>query len=221
MNSLQTYTDKYDKGYGLCFADGHIVRFYERILKYRLGKTSGNLLDFGCGNGVHSAFLKTKGFVPYGLDIVPSVKESYEMMTGGGACHIIKPAASFKHLFECKFDLIIANQSLYYLGFDDFKRTINELFELCNENAIIFATMMSEENYYFRSALKPDKQGLQEVRLQGRLNETSFIRFIKEAKQLKSEFYPFETLLLGDYDPINFYDFEGSAKHFIFVGVKK
>lgn len=81
--------------------------------------------------------------------------------------------------------------------------------------------MMSEENYYFRSALKPDKQGLQEVRLQGRLNETSFIRFIKEAKQLKSEFYPFETLLLGDYDPINFYDFEGSAKHFIFVGVKK
>lgn len=84
MQTLQTYTDKYDKGYGLCFADGHIVRFYERILRYKLGKTSGNLLDFGCGNGVHSAFFKSKGFVPYGLDIVPSVKKSYEMTTGGG-----------------------------------------------------------------------------------------------------------------------------------------
>lgn len=115
----------------------------------------------------------------------------------------------------------MANQSLYYLGFDDFRRTINELFELCNEGAIIFATMMSEENYYFRSASKPDKQGLREVRLQGRLNETSFIRFIKEARQLEGEFQPFERLFLGEYDPINFYDFEGSAKHFIFVGVKK
>ncbi|EAL5466733.1 methyltransferase, partial [Campylobacter coli] len=26
---------------------------------------------------------------------------------------------------------------------------------------------------------------------------------------------------LGDYDPINFYNFEGSAHHYIYIGIKK
>lgn len=58
-NSLSAYTQKYDKeGYGLQYPDGHVIRFYERILKYKLSKTSGKLLDFGCGNGVHSKYFK-------------------------------------------------------------------------------------------------------------------------------------------------------------------
>ncbi|MCW1335638.1 hypothetical protein OLS45_01445 [Campylobacter jejuni] len=40
-NSLSAYTQKYDKeGYGLQYPDGHVIRFYERILKYKLSKTS-------------------------------------------------------------------------------------------------------------------------------------------------------------------------------------
>ena len=140
---------------------------------------------------------------------------------GGGGCQIIKPADEFKHLFSRKFDLIVANQSLYYLGVDDFKSTINQLFELCNDKGIIFATMMSEKNYYFDFANAPNSQGLAEVKLSGRLNETSFIRFIKEAKELKKDFEPFECLFLGDYDPVNFSEFEGSAHHFIYVGIKR
>lgn len=32
-NSLSAYTQKYDKeGYGLQYPDGHVIRFYERIL---------------------------------------------------------------------------------------------------------------------------------------------------------------------------------------------
>ncbi|MCV3396128.1 class I SAM-dependent methyltransferase [Campylobacter lari] len=27
-------------------------------MKYKLNKTSGNLLDFGCGNGVHSKYFQ-------------------------------------------------------------------------------------------------------------------------------------------------------------------
>ncbi|EOG9634088.1 hypothetical protein ACLMND_001537 [Campylobacter lari] len=46
------------EGYGLQYPDGHVIRFYERILKYKLNKTSGNLLDFGCGNGVHSKYFQ-------------------------------------------------------------------------------------------------------------------------------------------------------------------
>lgn len=65
QNSLQTYTQKYDENnYGLLYPDSHVIRFYERILKYKLGITSGNLLDFGCGNGVHSKYFLDKGFKP-------------------------------------------------------------------------------------------------------------------------------------------------------------
>ena len=46
-NSLSAYLTKYDtQGYGLQFPDGHVIRFYERILNFALQKTSGNLLDF-------------------------------------------------------------------------------------------------------------------------------------------------------------------------------
>lgn len=84
-NSTQAYTDKYDKqGYGLSFPDGHIVRFYERILKYKLNFKGKTMLDFGCGNGVHSKYFQSKGYKPFGIDIVPSLKQAYESLTGGG-----------------------------------------------------------------------------------------------------------------------------------------
>lgn len=225
-NSTKAYTDKYDQqGYGLSFPDGHIVRFYERILKYKLDFKGKTLLDFGCGNGVHSKYFQSKGYKPFGIDIVPSLKQSYESLTGGGAlkgeCHIIKANASFKHLFDEKMDLILANQSLYYLPRENFFQSIAEFYELANDKAIFFATMMSEKNYYFKQASKEAQNGLREVRLEGRLNETSYIHFVKDTKELCELFKPFKPLFLGEYDPINFYDFEGSAHHFIFVGVKE
>lgn len=126
-----------------------------------------------------------------------------------------------KGLFGVKFDLIFANQSLYYLPQKALRQNIDELFELSNEGAIIFATMMSEKNYYFKFAGAENEEGLREVRLKGRLNETSFIHFTKEAKELEALFKPFETLYLGEYEPFYLYDFEGSAQHFIYIGVKR
>lgn len=224
-NSLQTYKDKYEKGYGLAYPDGHIIRFYERILKYKLGITSGNMLDFGCGNGIHSAYFKSKGFKPFGIDIVPNVKTLWEKNVsqwGGesGKCHIIEPNSSFKTLFNEKMQVILANQSLYYLTQHAFSQTISELYELSNKGGILFATMMSEKNYYF--ALSDADEGyMKKVSIKARLCEESFIHFIKEAKELISLFKPFETLYLGEYDLFHLYDFEGSAHHYIYIGIKK
>ena len=67
-NSLSAYLTKYDtQGYGLQFPDGHVIRFYERILNFALQKTSGNLLDFGCGNGVHSKYFAQRSGGVLGL----------------------------------------------------------------------------------------------------------------------------------------------------------
>ncbi|HEF3559632.1 TPA: class I SAM-dependent methyltransferase [Campylobacter upsaliensis] len=222
QNSLSAYTKKYDDlNYGLSFADGHIVRFYERILKYKLDFKAGNMLDFGCGNGVHSAYFKSKGYKCFGVDIVPSLKQAYEKLVGGGGCKIIQPNASLAGLFEEKMNLILANQSLYYLPKNTLAQNMDEFYEMSEKGAIFFATMMSEKNYYFKHAGKEDEQGLRKVVLEGRLNETSYIHFVKNATDLKELFKPFKCLYLGEYDPINFYEFEGSAHHFIYVGVKE
>lgn len=222
QNSLQTYTSKYDeKGYGLHFPDGHVVRFYERILKHKLNKTSGNLLDFGCGNGVHSVYFQSKGFKPFGVDIVPSLKQNWDKnITGGGDCKIIEPNSSIKGLFDEKMDIIFANQSLYYIPLKELRQNILEFYELLNDNGILFATMMSKKNYYFSRSQKQEQNGLSKVEISGRLNETSFIHFIDKPEDLSDLFQPFQTLFLGEYDPIYFYDFEGSAHHYIYIGVK-
>lgn len=84
-----------------------------------------------------------------------------------------------------------------------------------------FATMMSENNYYFKHTKKYDAEsGLYEVDLSGRLNETSYIRFIKEKEDLKTIFVPFKTLHIGSYDPFYLDDYEGSCQHYIFIGQK-
>ena len=221
LNSQDTYKEKYEKkDYGLRYPDGHIIRFYERILRYKLNAKAGNLLDFGCGTGTHSAYFKSKGYECFGIDIVKSLKQSYEPNTGG-AFHFINANESFKDKFKVSFNLIFANQSLYYLPKQSFKDCINEFYDLAHKDCIIFATMMSKKNYYFKEAKNYDsKSGLWEVSLKGRLNEKSFINFVDNFEDLQEMFKPFKKLFMGEYDSFNLKEFEGSAHHFIYIGKK-
>ncbi|AJC93786.1 methyltransferase domain-containing protein [Campylobacter volucris] len=226
-NSLSGYTKKYDnEGYGLQYPDGHVIRFYERILKYKLNKTSGNLLDFGCGNGVHSKYFQDitgGGIKAYGLDIVPSLENTWKndpkLITEN--FHVITPNSSFKDLFNVKMDFIFANQSLYYLPNESFKQTIDEFYQLCNDKAIIFATMITSKAYQEFTTGNVSENGLMEVKSSPRINgESTYINFTNNIEELKEKFKPFKPLFWGDYELINLYNFEGSVQHFIYIGQK-
>ncbi|EAB5261978.1 hypothetical protein YO61_05480 [Campylobacter jejuni] len=119
-------------------------------------------------------------------------------------------------------DFIFANQSLYYLTKQAFKETVQEFYKLCNEGAVVFATMMSDKGYsmYERGELMDN--GLCEAKgcPSGRLSGSLYIRFIKNIEELKEDFKPFKHLFLGDYELINLYNFEGSVEHFIYIGQK-
>ncbi|AJC88436.1 SAM-dependent methyltransferase [Campylobacter insulaenigrae NCTC 12927] len=222
-NSLEAYTQKYDQeNYGLQYPDGHVIRFYERILKYKLQKTSGNLLDFGCGNGIHSKYFQTKGFKTFGVDIVESLNTTWknDANINENNFHVIKPNASIKKLFNEKMDLIFANQSLYYLPLEDFKNTIQEFYDICNDGAIIFATMMSNKGYSAFERSEALENGLCEVKHTGRLNSSTYMRFIKNIQDLKDNFKPFKPLFWGDYELMNLHNFEGSVEHYIYIGQK-
>lgn len=91
-------------------------------------------------------------------------------------------------------DIVFANQSLYYIPKTELKQNILEFYKCLNQGGILFATMMSEKNYYFSHSEKENENGLCRVSIQDRLNETTCIHFAKSIDELQEFFKPFETL---------------------------
>ncbi|MCR6591550.1 hypothetical protein CINS5436_01865 [Campylobacter insulaenigrae] len=59
-----------------------------------------------------------------------------------------------------------------------------------------------------------------EVKHTGRLNSSTYMRFIKNIQDLKDNFKPFKPLFWGDYELMNLHNFEGSVEHYIYIGQK-
>lgn len=219
--NTQTHDTKYQTGYGLRYPDGHVIRFYHHILAYDGGVTSGAMLDYGCGNGSHLEYFRTKGFVPYGCDVSRVAIEQCKRLMPNDAdhFHVIPNAPKLRDYFQVDCDLIFSNQVLYYLNDRDMQNVLAQLYDLCKPGGIIFATMIAPTNYYSRF-VEGTEDGLSRVVLRGRLNETQFVNF-KTRPQVLDLFTGagFTKLQLGFYGAIIRED-EGPTDHHIFVGRK-
>lgn len=229
ISSKDAYVDKYAKGYGICYPEGHVIRFYQRICLYSLGLKGGRILDFGCGNGVHAQYFQERGFEVYGVDIISQAIDLAKAQIGDRA-RLISPNQSLKNLFIDKnsaplsFDMIFANQSLYYLNNTHLRRQVDEFYEMSSKGGICFFTMMSRQNGYNKCITKVLDNGLSEVSLKGRLEEVSYIRFVDSTDELKEIFAPFKPLYIGEYNSFELYEpysCEGSSHHYIFIGQKE
>ncbi len=181
------------------------------------------MFDFGCGNGTHAEYFQSKGFEVYGVDII---KEAISQAQGimGERAKLIEPNQSVTTLFDTQFDLVFANQSLYYLDNTNLRRQVDELYSMTRKGGICFFTMMSRQNGYGKCITKELENGLSEVTLSGRLNEQSYIRFVNDESELKAIFAPFKTLYIGEYRAFDLYEpynSEGSSHHYMFIGQKE
>ncbi|EOS23260.1 hypothetical protein C806_02765 [Lachnospiraceae bacterium 3-1] len=223
-DSLEAYDEKYAKGYGLQYPDGHVIRFYERVLKHELKLTKGKILDFGCGNGIHSKYFMDHGFECYGVDIIPEAICQGQKFMGEHAV-LIEPNQSLKKFFhKDQFDIVFANQSLYYMNNSDLKKCVDELYEFAKPGGICFFTMMSRLNCYANLIEEEYDNGLSKVVLKNRLRETTYINFVSNPEELEQIFRPFETLHIGCYDLFSFLsseDEDGCSHHYIYIGTKK
>lgn len=115
MTNLDTYEEKYRNGYGIKYPEGHIIRIMKNILPELIQKMpiEGNFLDFGCGNGVHSKFFADEGFSVFGVDIS---KRAIELAKNNNKEYQENFFTIKDNKFDNKFDVILANQSLYYLS---------------------------------------------------------------------------------------------------------
>ena len=72
------------------------------------------------------------------------------------------------------YDVILCNQVLYYMSDSDLDHTLKQLANCLKSGGLIYITMMSTLNYYWNYS-SPLENGLHEVNLSGRLEETSYI----------------------------------------------
>lgn len=222
VNKL-AYDDKYQGGYGITVPEGYFIRCYKQVLEYELNVKGGRVFDFGMGNGTHLNWLlqqKQKWDV-FGCDISALALDSARhLLNGVDPEHFvcISPGDNIKNKTNGKFDLILANQVLYYLDQPELERVISDFHEMLNSGGVIFASMMGDENNYFGKSTPIAGTSMRRVKLQGRLNEETDINF-KTVKQMLSDFSAFEKIQVGYYDSVIRED-EGSTKHLTFIGRK-
>lgn len=221
--SKRAYIDKYGEGYGLMYPDGHVIRLYEKFMKYELGidgSRGEKLLDFGCGNGVHSEYFASKGFEVYGVDVVPQAIEHAKKRLPKYEKNfvLIEPNQDIKELFDTTFDVLFANQSLYYLSNTNLARTLQQMESALNPGGVVYFTMIGTQNYYYKQSYEREfMDGLREVVLTGRLNDTTYIHFTTDEEDLKKKFRMFKPYFISYYDTAAR---EGSGFHYQFIGLK-
>lgn len=221
--NMDTYDIKYQQGYGITSPEGYFIRCYKQILEYECKVTGGSVLDFGMGNGTHLKWLlgQLQSWDVFGCDIAElAVAAARNTMPDIDPKHFvcIEPKDNIKEVFKTKFDLILANQVLYYLDQIELQSKIDDFYQMLNPGGIIFASMMSDENFYFSKSTPIQGTSMRRVRLTGRLNEETDINF-KNTSQLLYDFGAFNKIQVGYYDNLIRED-EGSTKHIFFVGSK-
>jgi len=220
FNSVETYKKKYREGWYPVYPEGDVIRIYEHFFKNKLKEKEINLLDFGCGNGTTAVYFKSKGYNVFGVDVIPDAIEECKRRLPDSKNNfaLIEHGQGVNDLFDQKFDIIFSRQVLYYLSDSDMKRTLNQFNSMLKPDGFVYFTMMGKQSNYYQFA-KPEKyDGLQEVTLTGRLNETTYINFVEDDEVLKQKFDIFEPVFIGYYDitlP------EGSSYHYFFTGKKK
>lgn len=222
--NIETYEKKYKEGYGHEFPDGHVIRFYHKVLKHQFGITSGKVFDYGCGSGTHLKFFMNKGFEPWGIDTSSKAIEECRAKMPVFRYHFydtIPVPAIERYIQEKDFDLMFSNQVLYYLNDKDMKEIIKQLYDMTREGGIFFASVIIKgtNDYYEKNIVETMKDGMSKVMVTGRLNELHFINF-KTRKEYEELFKPFKKIYWGHYDIVLRED-EGKGGHDIFIGKKE
>lgn len=208
-----------------------IIRFHNLYLKTNIPK--GRVLDYGCGTGNNSMFFLDKGYEVWGIDVAESYRDlvkanlesrNYrpELISNFSVMATNNTRLPYEDNF---FDVIVANQVLYYLPGEEHIKKIAQEFSRClKPGGAVFITMMGPKNYYIVYHAKQilnervyeisfDKPG---DRLKG---YREYIYLVRDAEDLCNLFSAFKPVNIGYFDQSLFT--VKSNFHWIFIGQKK
>ncbi len=120
-----------------------------RLVKWFF-KQPGNVLDYGCGDGSNMEFLLDQGYTADGIDItdnaIARVQERLQGRSGWSAT-VLRPQDERLPYEDNRFDFILCNQVIYYLGSKErILRLLNEFKRVLKPGGKMIITAMSRFN---------------------------------------------------------------------------
>lgn len=221
----QAYYEKRAKeGYGLQFPDGHVIRFYQHILKDEFSKLERppRIFDFGCWNGTHAKYFANNGAEVAGADIIAAAIAQAKECLPESNIQLIDDETDLSEVFGNNFDLIFTNQVLYFLEDALLQKRLNEFEKMLVPGGLFFATMISRNNFYSRHVTEVLSNGLETVIItepERLVGNTLSLRFMNSTQQLKDTFSMFECIQLGRYKCD--LDLAHPTEHYIFLGRRR
>lgn len=223
------YNNKYVKQqFFLRYPADWVIKFHNTYLKRNI--PSGRILDFGCGTGNNSVFFMDQGYEVYGADTaeasVPLIKINLQSRGHDGK-YINRFRAISENCLSLPFkdnffDIIVANQVLYYLSSREHIKDLCREFSRClRPGGIVFFTMMGPKNYYIKNHTKKiHSGGIYEIKISDEnhrlYGHSEFIYLVRSRKGLCSLFSQFEPIDIGYFD-LSMLDIKSNF-HFIFIG---
>ena len=230
QNYLNQNLKYWNEPYNAENVESYIFRLKPVLLDKFIKKKKLKVLDYGCGVGAQILYLiKKHNFDGYGVDISKdAIKKCHKLMPNRKNKFKLISSECFENdrFFNTKFDLIIANQSLYYLNDQDLKIRLLSLKNHLSDNGHIFATMMSTKNSYYNLS-KPENlkfkywrklihKDLDYKKRHKKKVTQCYLNFVDSPKMLKKKFSMFKPLSIGQYDLC--YNLNLPGHHFTFFG---
>jgi SAM-dependent methyltransferase len=207
---LEKNRSSWQYGYDAPNVESWVFRWNGRILRNKLGITSGNLLDWGCGQGATAGFFQRIGFDAYGVDIAAGDLERAKRLIPSERLKLIFPKPDMIPFFNVSFDVVVSIQSFYFLSDTDMAIAIASLHAQMKPGAILYATMIALDSQFGKISTDGPDGMRRLVKSNERYDTDSFLNFVTDEADLVSKFPGFEPVLIGYYDA----DWgEGSEKH--------
>ncbi len=123
------------------------AKLVKAILKY---KSSGTVLDIGCGEGRNAVFLAKKGFDVTGIDISKKGIEKMNLLAKKMNIKvkgIVEDIQKFK--FDKKYDVILSIATFPFLKKKEIKKVISKIKENTKENGLNAILSFTTKDYFF------------------------------------------------------------------------
>jgi len=218
-NSVADWKKIYKSGYGIQFPESHVIRTWVRVLQFELGwkpEDKRSFLDFGCGTGAHLAYFEGLGFNVSGVDVAEdAISHCKERFSSHPEQFVtIAHAQNLEEVFQKNsFDLILANQSLYYLNDSELKDTLAQFKTLLKPGGVLLASMMGPGHNYLNYVVDTSHTGLKRIEANYRGHMASWINFVDSKEEMLELFSNLKVLHLGWYDFV-IREQEGSSFHY-------
>jgi SAM-dependent methyltransferase len=174
-----------------------------RMHAFRLrGRPPGRVLDYGFGSGNNARFFQDQGHEVFGVEVATA---AFELLKKNGVdasqFTLVAPDAATLPYPDGHFDVVVANQSLYYLpSRPQVEAIVAEFHRVLRKGGMVGASFIGARNYYVAERGRRIGPNRYEVTSPARLGQEKELVWVPPLTTLRRLFAPFRDVEIGYYD---------------------